>query len=67
MNGREVDAILLNVKRIANVGWFVWDHSKMAHKNNPWKKSRSHMRWKWRKKRTRRLQRKRRKMRQRAK
>ena len=41
--------------------------SKMAHKSNPYKKSRAKFRWKWKKKRTRRLQRKRRQMRQRSK
>ena len=39
----------------------------MAHKSNPYKKSRAKFRWKWKKKRTRRLQRKRRQMRQRSK
>jgi large subunit ribosomal protein L41e len=41
--------------------------STMAHKSNPYKKSRAKFRWKWKKKRTRRLQRKRRQMRQRSK
>jgi large subunit ribosomal protein L41e len=47
----------------------VWSESvpTMAHKSNPYKKSRAKFRWKWKKKRTRRLQRKRRQMRQRSK